>query len=275
MLRSLRFILAMAVSFSLLASTVLAEGTHASFATTEAIESIVLTTSPSFGLPEDMIDTVRTFTPNDALTSLLNERGFFTMPEYLDTGVMDGDYTWITVNFKNGESKRVGGLEAEKDGPEDFIIIYEAVISAQEIPSDQSILEEKSILRLAVFPTGTTAESYYFVLGEDGVLYGAVGTRENDDIAQSVFLKQTDSSSEIALTALELQLVINLSNELESIDYCSEKQYWTDSWDIALLYNGKVYEMNYWHNDAPKEFMDLVNMLIVLSPIPVDLHGWA
>ena len=49
-----------------------------------------------------------------ALVSSLYEHGFFGMPEYLGTDIMDGDYTWITINMRNGESIRVGDILAEK-----------------------------------------------------------------------------------------------------------------------------------------------------------------
>jgi tetratricopeptide (TPR) repeat protein len=93
------------------------------------IDTIVLTISPSFGLEEEMIDTVTTIYPDEALAALVYEYNFFDMPEYIETGVVDGDFIWITVNLKNGESKRVGGLLADEFGPDDFIIIYDALIS--------------------------------------------------------------------------------------------------------------------------------------------------
>jgi len=72
-----------------------------------------------------MNDTVRNLGLDAGLIALFHEHGFFDVPEYLDTGVMDGHYTWITVRFKNGESKRVGGLAAEEFNSVDFIAIYQ------------------------------------------------------------------------------------------------------------------------------------------------------
>ena len=94
------------------------------------IITITLTLSPSFGVEGEMNDTVRNLDPDAELIALLYEHSFFDMPEYLDTGVMDGHFTWITAHFKNGESKRVGGLVAEEFGPEEFIAIYDAVNEA-------------------------------------------------------------------------------------------------------------------------------------------------
>ena len=94
------------------------------------IDTIVLTISPSFGMEGEMNDTVWNLDPDAELIALFHEHGFFDLPEYLDTGVMDGHFTWITICFKNGQSKRVGGLVAEEFGPEDFIAIYDAVVGA-------------------------------------------------------------------------------------------------------------------------------------------------
>jgi len=99
-------------------------------ADTVDIDRIELTLSPSFGMEGEMSDTVRNLVPDAELIALLHEHGFFDMPEYLETGIMDGDFNWVTVHFKNGETKRVGGLEAEEYGPDDFIAIYNAIIEA-------------------------------------------------------------------------------------------------------------------------------------------------
>ena len=131
------------------------------------------------------------------------------------------------------------------------------------------------IMRFAIFPTGTRGESYYFVLNQYGVLKCAVGVRKSDDIEQCDFLETITASSEIVLKESDLQTVKDMADKLEASGYASEKQFWTDSWDAALLYNGKVYEMNYWHNDGSGEFKNLANKIIELSPISVVLRDWA
>lgn len=142
---SLRLILALTVFLSLPAFS--AAAPHVSAIDAAEIESIVLTTSPAFGPAEEMVDTEKTLRPDDALITLLYAQGFFDMPEYLDTGVMDGHFTWITVYALNGESKRVGGLVAEEFGPEGFIVIYEAVVRAMQgiqRPAVESIVHTES-----------------------------------------------------------------------------------------------------------------------------------
>jgi len=152
---------------------------------------------------------------------------------------------------------------------------HSQVEGAQTIFAATAKIETDDIMRLAIFPTGTSEETYYFVLRQDGVLFCAIGSREGDEIVQPNFLRRMDSSIEMLLVASDFQCLIDLSDELEASCYNSLKHEWEDSWDVALLYNGKIYEMNYWHNDNSEAFTNLVNKIIELSPIPVDLHGWA
>jgi len=111
----------------------------------DAIDSIELTLSPSFGLEEDLIDITAIIRPAqqsvafggelftapredfDDLVSSLNGHDFFSMPESFETGVLDGHFTWVTVILRSGESKRAGGLVAEEFGPEEYIAICEAI----------------------------------------------------------------------------------------------------------------------------------------------------
>lgn len=134
--------------------------------------------------------------------------------------------------------------------------------------------KDNSIMKIAFYPTGTSKESYYFILDQDGTLNCAVGSRKSDDIKQRHFLKITESSSKKKLSSIDLHALKDMANELQ-IKGSPEKVLQYDSWVVALLYNGKVYEMDYWDNNDSTEFMNLTNKIIELSPIPVDLHGWA
>ena len=122
----------------------------------DEIDSIVLTLAPTFGLLDEMTDTVVILRPGqlsiavqnvrqhngdildvalfaaqrediDALLLVLNSVDFLSMPEYIDTGVLDGHFTRITLNWRNGESVSVYGIEAEEFGPEGFIAICDSI----------------------------------------------------------------------------------------------------------------------------------------------------
>jgi len=145
----------------------------------ERIDSIVLTVAPSCGAIDEVTDNVAIIRPSNntvllrtiwqkddtvlqqklfrtqtedvaALVSLLYAHDFFDMAEYLETGVDDGHFTWITVSLWSGESKRVGGLVAEEFGPDGFIAIRDAIgqvlqnsVEQPDRPADEELLPER------------------------------------------------------------------------------------------------------------------------------------
>ena len=122
----------------------------------DEIDSIVLTIAPTFGLLDELTDTVAILRPGQlsiavqsvrqhngdildetlfaaqeedfsALLLVLNSVDLLSMPEYIDTGVLDGHFTRITVNWRNGDSMSVYGINAEEFGPEGFIAICDSI----------------------------------------------------------------------------------------------------------------------------------------------------
>jgi len=139
--------------------------------------------------------------------------------------------------------------------------------------------DSDEFLRLAVFPTGTYNESYFFVLTNGGALKGSMGTRSGDVITQGDFLDNADASAEKQLSGNELQTLRDMAYALEKSGFDTGKQYgpddWMDSWYAALLFNGKVYEADYWHNEGAEALMALIDRIIDLSSLEVDIHGWS
>ena len=127
----------------------------------EVIDSITLTIAPSYGPADELTNAVitlpsfyggllwqivhqksgavlaeRILLPNmadlEAVSALIQANRFLDMPEHLETGVLDGDFNWITVRLGDGSEKRVGGLLAGDYGPEAFTAIYRAIGKAIE-----------------------------------------------------------------------------------------------------------------------------------------------
>lgn len=139
---------------------------------------------------------------------------------------------------------------------------------------NQKKQDTNDLMQLVIYPTGTADESYHFVLNKDGILKCSLGTRKNDNIETRDFLKRIVDSSENLLTEHNVQMLIDFANEFEASGYTEEKKIVKDSWNVAFLYNGKTYEMN-WDINNSELLEKLVEKFIELSPIPVDLHGWA
>jgi len=110
-------------------------------------------------------------------------------------------------------------------------------------------------------------------LNKDGILKCSVGTRKNDNINQRNFLKNTVDSSENLLSEHDIQMLIDFANEFEASGYTEKKKIVKDSWNVAFLYKGKIYEMN-WHINNSELLEKLVEKFVELSPISVDLHDW-
>ena len=132
---------------------------------TDMIETIQVTVSPSYGDINELRETTATITPvtlslmaeermmldgtvtnrlegsvaeEDVgrITAALNENDFFSLPESLDTGVLDGHFTWITIQMTDGSTFKTGGLVAEEYGPQSFINVYqviEGILDAVEV----------------------------------------------------------------------------------------------------------------------------------------------
>jgi len=134
--------------------------------------------------------------------------------------------------------------------------------------------DTNDIMQFTIYPTGTSEETYYFVLNQDGILKCSVGSRKNDNIKQRDYLIRTVDSAEILLDEHNMQVLIDVANQLEISGFNEEKRVVKDSWDVAFLYKGKFYEMN-WHMNNSEILRKLADIIIELSPIPVDLHDWA
>jgi hypothetical protein len=138
---------------------------------------------------------------------------------------------------------------------------------------DDNQQDDDIIIKIAILPPGIAYESYYFILNETGTLKCFVGRRMNDNIKNCNFLESVTNADKTKISDIELQSLMNMANELEEKG-CGEKPLVFDSWDVALLYNGKVYEMVYCNEENSEEFMNLTNKIIELSPIHVDFP-WA
>ncbi len=75
-----------------------------------------------------------------AIVNAIESNGFYSLPEYLDTEVMDGDYVYLTVRMDDGTQYRSGGLVADSEGPDAykniFRVIQDTLSGAVQNPGD-------------------------------------------------------------------------------------------------------------------------------------------
>ena len=130
------------------------------------------------------------------------------------------------------------------------------------------------IFQFAIYPTGAYDETYHFILEQDGTLKCFFGTRDSNDIEQKDFMRSVKHSTEKVLDKNNMQTLIDLANELADSGFNEKIQIVRDSWDVVLLYNGKIIGMN-WYTKNSEIFKELADEIMELSPIPVNLHSWS
>jgi hypothetical protein len=146
------------------------------------------------------------------------------------------------------------------------ILIFSGIIYLNNEREDKN-------LKISIFPVGTTEETYYIVMKNNSLIC-SVGTRNNDNINKNNFMKSIKESKEVKLSTQDFEYISDLLKTLKETNLDTENQLILDSWHVALLYDGKVYEADYWENKS-EIFQKLIEKIINLSPITIDLHGWA
>lgn len=66
------------------------------------------------------------------LQDTIEDANLTALPESIETGVLDGHFTQISLRMSDGSSLRTGGLVAEEYGPEAFRAVYAAIEQACE-----------------------------------------------------------------------------------------------------------------------------------------------
>lgn len=134
-------------------------------------------------------------------------------------------------------------------------------------------------IRLALYPSsGGLSETYYFVLNTDGKLTAEEGTRVGDDMTQSPFIIKDGiydyKSAEKQLSSSEINVIIDLVDKAYESDFDESDVIVMDSWDVQILYKGKIIKQNYYLGNSP-QVKELVDEFIKMSPIEVELRGLA
>ena len=142
--------------------------------------------------------------------------------------------------------------------------------------SMESLINEQ--IKVAIYPTGGLSETYYFVLNAGGELTVEEGTRVGDDMTQGPFIIKDGiydyRSEKKQLLPSEISEIIDLASRAYESDSGVSDVVVDDSWDVQILYEGKIIKQNYWHDISP-QVKELVDEFIKISPIEVDLRGFA
>ena len=137
-------------------------------------------------------------------------------------------------------------------------------------------VSDEVLARIVLSPSGGgNADNYLFEVSSDGMMRCQFGVKaKGSDTRSKDYFQGVTAQLEVRLSSADLQAITSLLNELESGAKLPEVKPVLDSWNVTLYYNGNTYTADYY--DIPSEpYQKLVDKLVNLSPITVDLHGWA
>lgn len=142
-----------------------------------------------------------------------------------------------------------------------------------------SLTHNVPLLKLSVFVPGSSYGSAYLItVYENGKYKISYGTRNNDDIASKGYLHAEKTETRMLWPGPEMQEIRRLLNEISPETDYSDRHYMTDWWDVDFYYDGTVYQYNYSIQNAPygtPHMTELINKLLDLSPMELDIHGFA
>ena len=146
----------------------------------------------------------------------------------------------------------------------------------ENTPESEQLRQDDMRVRATIYPTGSSANTYYFEIDENGLLSSYMGSRQNDDIETEVFLRRILIKEQKQLSEEEMEYLFALIDKLQQSDFYSSES-WLDidgGLYVALLYNNEKYEISY--EEGESDVLELIiDKIISLSPILVDIHGWS
>ena len=156
-----------------------------------------------------------------------------------------------------------------------------ATVALEQLSSSKPCLVgaavgDEVLARIVLSPSGGgNADNYLFEVSSDGMMRCQFGVKaKGSDTRSKDYFQGVTAQLEVRLSSADLQAITSLLNELESGAKLPEAKPVLDSWSVALYYNGNTYTADYY--DIPSEaYQKLADKLVNLSPITVDLHGWA
>ena len=127
------------------------------------------------------------------------------------------------------------------------------------------------LMRFAIYPSGISAPSYYFVLYDNEVLKCFLGTDSlNDDIKADNFLCAIYKRRSQKLQQDEFADLIKLADELNASNYIDLDWSCSGWYYVGLYYNGRVYRETYQFNQT-EALVKLQNEIIRLSPLKIEI----
>lgn len=147
--------------------------------------------------------------------------------------------------------------------------------------------EYNETIKIAIYPEGMYSESYYFELTPTGNILVEKGARTCDELTQSPFIQSENpykgkknmmfeyEKEKTHIAADITKKIYALVNDIYKEENIITFKSLTDGWDIQILYKGNLIKQNLDTEYTLPQINELVNVLELISPVEVDLRGFA
>lgn len=146
------------------------------------------------------------------------------------------------------------------------------------IPEGKVFVDDESseeLLRFSVFPSSTSDETYLVNLYENGTLQVCFGDRTCDDITSESYM--SDNILKSRTIVLDEKIMNDIYEQIKKIPESNtpmEPIQHEDGWNITIVADMNIY--NYvWESYDSEEMTEFIHLMIELTPITFDVHGWS
>lgn len=133
----------------------------------------------------------------------------------------------------------------------------------------------EELLRFSVFPSSTGEETYLVNLYKNGTLKVRFGDRTCDDITSESYM--SDNILKYRTIVLDEKIMSGIYEQIKKIPESNtpmEPIQHEDGWNITIVADMNIY--NYvWESYDSEEMTEFIHLMIELTPITFDVHGWS
>ena len=159
------------------------------------------------------------------------------------------------------------------------IIMCCVVVCINLLTSESDItVDSEEICRVSFYPSsGAGSETYLYTFYENGTFVQQFGTTRGNDITNYRFITNRKTypynEGKRVLTLDEIKEISNMVENIFKSGIFSQNELIADSWKIQIYYQGETLIREVF--DVPPEIQQLVDKLKSISPIDLDLRGFA
>lgn len=136
-------------------------------------------------------------------------------------------------------------------------------------------LDSNAHLKMAIYPSGTYQETYYFEIDDIGMMTVEKGTRISDDLSAEQYLKSIKYFGENELTTKDI-LEISKLTDLIAENNLNDDYMIKDGWMIQIYFKDETIEETYKSQVyASEDIRNSIYNFMEISPIDINLHGWS